>query len=227
MCGWLQRPVGAPGPTGWPLLLIPDLIDPRFRVSDDAVLIYHRVEWSEGVPCELFDVGASIEWISVRGESVEVGISSRAIVGAREVARSLLVVRARGQAEAFGERDQPGTPEVGSVTRQHSFVVTEDQVRTFAVLARARHRLHDDVNYAQKQGFPNVLVQGVVLLLHQLHVAEPAATGRAEMWFKRPVPAGSIVEVCRNGADPEYWVLRLAGSPEPSAIARLAAAPEV
>ena len=223
VCGWLRRPVRAPGTTGWPLILIPDVIDCRFRVPGDAVLIYHRVEWSEGIPPEVFDVGAAIEWISVRGRSVELGMSSRAIVGGRDVARSLLVVRAEGQAEAFGQRDVPAAPKVGPVVRHDSFVVTEEQVRTFAALAGAHHRLHDDALYAQKLGFPTVLVQGVVLLLNQLHVAGSVPDGRVEMWFKRPVPAGSIVEICRSEEDPELWVLRLAASPEASAIGRLVA----
>lgn len=225
VCAWLQRPVGAAGTIGWPFILVPDVIDCRFRAPDEAVLVYHRVEWVETVPCEPFDIGASVEWTSIRGRSVELGTSSHALLRGREVARALLVTRAEGQGEPWGERDVPGLPNIGPVARHHSVVVTEDQVRTFATLAGKPHPLHDDVLYAQKSGFPTVLVQGVVLLVKLLQLAGPVSGGRVEMWFKRPVPAGSPLEICRSEMDAGLWVLRLVGAPEASVVARLEAGP--
>lgn len=220
-CWWLQRSVRAPGTAIWPLILVPELIDRRFRVSEEAVQIYHSVQWAEPVPSEPFDISASVEWISPRGSSVEFGMSSRAMVGGLEAARSLVVVRAEGRAEAFGERNVTGSPTVGSVLRQHSFVIGEDQVRTFAEFAGSRYRLHDDVRSAQQRGFPTVLVQGAFLLSSQLHYAAPASAGRAEMWFKKPVPAGCALEICRSEEDPDLWVFRLVASRDVAAIARL------
>jgi hypothetical protein len=221
LCRLLQCPSGRAATIAWPVLLVPELIDRRFAASENALQIYQRVEWADAVPDEPFQVGAWVEWASVRGPSVETGVGSRAVVDGRELARNLLVIRAEGSAEAFGEREVARPPRVGGRLRQRSFIITEEQVRQFGGLVGARYRIHDDVGYAQRLGFPNVLVQGVVLLLTQLHFAGLSAAGQAEMWFQRPVPAGSVLEVSRCGEDSNVWVLELVGSREVAAITRL------
>jgi hypothetical protein len=221
LCRLLQCPMGRAATIAWPVLLVPEIIDRRFAVSEKALQIYQRVEWADAVPDEPFQVGAWVEWASVRGPSVEAGLGSRAVVDGREVARNLLVIRAEGRADAFGERQVARPPSVGGKVRQRSFVITEEQVRHFGGLVGARYPIHDDVGYAQRLGFPNVLVQGVVLLLTQLHFAGQSFAGQAEMWFQRPVPVGSLLELSRCAENPNVWVLELVGSREVAAITRL------
>jgi hypothetical protein len=218
---WLERPPGEPVTLAWPVLLVPELIDRRFRVPDEALQIYQRVEWTQAVPASAFEVRAAVEWISARGGSVELGLSGSAMIGGQEIARNLLVVRAPGEAEPSGRRCVPKPPDVGTVRRRRSFVISEEQVRSFSALTGAHYRVHDDIRYARDHGFPSVLVQGVVLLISQLHFA--GSTG-AEMWFQRAVPAGSVLELCQDEDDTAVWVLRLLGTHEVAAITRLVSA---
>src|SRR5438132_1404860 len=50
LCLWLQSPIGELGNIGWPMVLIPEIIDSRYRLGDTALQVYQRVEWSGTVP---------------------------------------------------------------------------------------------------------------------------------------------------------------------------------
>ncbi len=54
LCLWLQSPIGALGNLGWPMVLIPEIIDSRYRLGDTALQVYQRVEWSGPVPRQQF-----------------------------------------------------------------------------------------------------------------------------------------------------------------------------
>ncbi len=41
------------------------------------------------------------------------------------------------------------------------------------------------------------------------------------MWFRRAVPAGSLLESCQSSTDPELWAMRLVGGGEVAAVARI------
>jgi hypothetical protein len=156
--------------------------------------------------------------VSSRDGSVEIGLASRA----GELAESVLVARTKGVAESWGERDLPTLPELGSSRRRRSLVVAEAQVRAFAELAGTKYPVNDDVVHAQRRGYPNVLVQGLVLFIFQIHVAGVGPSGQAEMWFRRPVPAGSLLELVQDHGDPAVWAFRFVGTGEVASVGRMA-----
>lgn len=221
LCLWLQCRIGSLGAIGWPMVLIPEVIDRRFRVWEDALQIYLRVTWSAPVPSDPFTVGAEVAWVSSKDGSLELGMRSRAVRDGEELATNLLVMRTRGEAESWGERDVPSMPDVGTLGRRRSLVIDEGQVRTFAELAGTKYPVHTDVRYAWERGFPNILVQGHVLAITQLHFAEIGTSGRAETWFRRPVPAASLLEVCRSQEDESVWAIRSVSTGDVAAVTRI------
>ncbi|HZQ77987.1 MAG TPA: hypothetical protein VFE55_11695 [Acidimicrobiia bacterium] len=229
LCLWLQSPIGALRTIGWPMILIPEIIDSRYRLGDSALQVYQRVEWFGAVPREPFTASGRIEWVSAQGGSCEAGIGTEAHLGGELLARSLLVARMAGELESYGRRGLPARPEVdaASLARRRTLVVDEGTIRHFAGLAGTRYPVHDDERYAWAQGYPAILVQGLLLFITQLHFsgAGAGATGRAEMWFRRAVPAGSLLESCQSTTDPTLWALRLIGGGEIAAITRIASSP--
>jgi hypothetical protein len=204
------------------MVLLPELVDRRFRLAEDSLQTYHRVTWGAEMPTTSFSVDSRVAWVSARNGSLELGLATRALAGEAELASSLLVARTTGTADSWGERDVPPAPDVGALSRRRSLVIDEHQVRRFAELAGTRYPIHDDLHYAWQKGYPNVLVQALVLLIIQLHVAGAGASGALEMWFRRAVPAGSLLELCRSDDDTAVWAFRLVGTGEVAAIARLA-----
>jgi hypothetical protein len=67
LCLWLQSPIGALGNLGWPMILIPEIVDSRYRLGDSALQVYQGVEWHGPVPRQPFDASGSVEWVSSRG----------------------------------------------------------------------------------------------------------------------------------------------------------------
>ena len=222
LCLYLQAPVGALGSIGWPMVLLPEVVDRRFRLAEDSLQTYHRVTWGAEMPTTSFTLDGRVAWVSCRNSSLELGLATRALAGETELGSSLLVARATGTAESWGDRDVPGLPDVGTLSRRRSMVIDEHQVRRFAELAGTRYPIHDDLHYAWQKGYPNVLVQALVLVIIQLHVAGAGPSGAVEMWFRRAVPAGSLLELCRSDDDPCLWAFRLVATGEVAAVARLA-----
>jgi len=224
LCLWLQSPIGALGNLGWPMVLIPEIIDSRYRLGDTAVQVYQRVEWFGPVPRGEFTAAGHVEWVSARGGSFEAGVATEARLGEERLARSLLVARMTGELESYGTRDLPSRPEVdpAALARRRTLVVDAGTIRHFADLAGTHYPVHEDERYAWGQGYPTILVQGLLLFITQLHYAGVGPTGRGEMWFRRIVPAGSLLESCQSTADPGLWALRLVGGGEIAAIARIA-----
>jgi hypothetical protein len=224
LCLWLQSPIGELGNIGWPMVLIPEIIDSRYRLGDTALQVYQRVEWSGTVPQREFTASAHVEWVSSQGGSFETGIATRARLGDEDLARSLLVARMAGPLESYGTRDLPARPDIDvtSLSRRRTLVVDEASIRHFAGLAGTRYPVHEDERYAWAQGYPTILVQGLLLFIIQLHYAGVGPTGRGEMWFRRAVPAGSLLESCQSTTEPSLWAMRLVGGGEIAAIARIA-----
>jgi hypothetical protein len=227
LCLWLQSPIGELGTIGWPMVLIPEIIDSRYRLGETALQVYQRVEWSGLVPRREFTASGHVEWVAARGGSLETGLATRAHLGDKDLARSLLVARMAGDLESYGVRDLPARPEidVASLSRRKTLVVDEGSIRHFADLAGTRYPIHDDERYAWAQGYPTILVQGLLLFIIQLYYAGVGPAGRAEMWFRRAVPAGSLLESCQSTTDPTLWAMRLVGGAEVAAIARIASFP--
>jgi len=224
LCLWLQSPIGALGNLGWPMVLIPEIIDSRYRMGDTALQVYQRVEWDGPVPRQAFTASGRVAWLSSRDGSFEAGLATRASVGDEELARSLLVARMDGDLDSYGERALPPRPEVDpeSLVRRRTMVVDEATIRHFATLAGTHYPIHENERYAWSQGHPTILVQGLLLFMTQLYFAGVGSTGRAEMWFRRAVPAGSLLESCQSSSDPEVWAIRLVGGGAIAAISRIA-----
>src|SRR6266550_7046794 len=226
LCLWLQSPIGALGTIGWPMVLIPEIVDSRYRLGETALQVYQRVEWDGPIPLGEFTASGHVEWVSGRAGSLETGVVTRARLGEKPLARSLLVARMPGEIESYGSRDLPARPQLdlASLSRRRTLVVDEGTIRHFADLAGTRYPIHDDERYAWAQGYPTILVQGLLLFITQLYYAGVGPSGRGEMWFRRAVPAGSLLESCQSTVDPALWALRLVGSGDVAAIARIAAA---
>lgn len=223
LCLWLQSPIGALGNIGWPMVLIPEVVDSRFRLGDTALQVYQRVEWSGPIPRGEFTASGRVEWVSARGGSFEAGLTTEARLGHHDLARSLLVARMAGDLESHGTRvlpDRPGVDEA-SLARRRTLVVDEATIRHFAGLAGTRYPIHEDEHYAWSRGYPTILVQGLLLFLTQLYYAGVGPIGRGEMWFRRAVPAGSLLESCQSTVDPTVWVMRMVGNQEIAAIGRI------
>lgn len=223
LCLWLQSPIGALGNLGWPMVLIPEIIDSRYRLGDSALQVYQGVEWHGPVPRQQFTASGSVEWVSGRGGSFETGLTTRARLGGEDLARSLLVARMAGDLESYGERGLPPRPEVdvAMLARRRTMVVDEATIRHFATLAGTHYPIHENEHYAWSQGYPTILVQGLLLFMTQVYFAGVGPTGQAEMWFRRAVPAGSLLESCQSTTDPELWAIRLVGGGEVAAVARI------
>jgi MaoC like domain len=224
LCLWMQSPIGELGPIGWPMCLIPEIIDSRYRLGDEALQVYQRVEWFGPVPRLEFTASAHVEWVSSLTGSFEAGVATEARLGDELLAQSLLVARMVGELESYGTRALPARPDldVASLSRRRTLVVDEASIRHFAGLAGTHYPVHEDQHYAWGQGYPTILVQGLLLFIIQLHYAGIGSTGRGEMWFRRAVPAGSLLESCQSTVDPTLWAMRLVGGGEVAAIARIA-----
>ena len=227
LCLWLRAPIGALGPLGWPMVLIPEIIDSRYRLGDDAVQVYQRVEWNQPVPRREFTATGHVEWLSSRDGTVETGVATEARLGDEPIARSLLVARMACDLESYGTRALPPRPPINeeSLYRRKTLVVDEATIRYFAELAGTRGPVHVDERYAWARGYPTILVQGLLLFMTQMFYAGVGPTGRGEMWFRRTVPAGSLLESCQSTEDPNLWALRLVGGGAVAAIARFSAEP--
>ena len=227
LCLWLQSPIGALRTIGWPMILIPEIIDSRYRFGASALQVYQRVEWFGPVPRQQFTASGRVEWVSAQSGSFETGIGTEAHLDGELLARSLLVARMTGDLESYGQRALPARPEVdrASFARRRTLVVDEGTIRHFAELAGTRYPIHDDERYAWAQGYPSILVQGLLLFMTQLYHAGAGPTGRGEMWFRRAVPAGSLLESCQSTADPSLWALRLVGGGDIAALTRITSSP--
>lgn len=223
LCLWLQSPIGALGNLGWPMVLIPEIIDSRYRLGDTALQVYQGVEWHGPVPRQTFTASGCVEWVSSRGGTFETGLSTTARVGDQKLARSLLVARMAGDLASYGERDLPDRPDLdeASLERRRTMVVDEATIRHFATLAGTHYPVHENEHYAWSQGYPTILVQGLLLFMTQLYYAGVGPTGKGEMWFRRAVPAGSLLESCQSTTDPQLWAIRLVGGGEVAAISRI------
>jgi acyl dehydratase len=222
LCAWLRRPVADVGAIGWPMLLVPEKIDEDLAAPAETLQVYHRVSWTAPVPRTPLALEARPVWVSGRGEWAEVGLASSARADGSLLAESLMVVRSHDGLESWGERERHERPEDAPTRRRLSFSVTEPDVATFARLAGTHYPVHDDVQYAWKLGYPNVLVQGLALMLIVMHAATVGDRGTAEMWFLAPVPAGSLLTLWQgvDGGD-EVWALRSTGQNQLAAVARI------
>jgi acyl dehydratase len=228
LCLWLQTPTTDPSPIVWPMLLIPEAVDRRFALPEDTLQVFHRVTWCTGLPSGELELSVRPAWVSARDGSYELGLVTTATaVGDTELlASSLMVVRTARPAEPWGERLLPRVPVVTEKERHRSLVIDRNQVDSFARLVGMKYPVHADVGYARQLGHPDVLVQGLLILLVEMHYLSPGQQGQIDVWFRGPVPVGSLVTVRSMGSDPVTSEFRLAGRDEPAAVSAVYRAPQ-
>lgn len=212
LCLWLQRPRSDVGPLAWPVLLLPDVAAPGHRAPEGALHVYERIEWHvPDVPEEL-ELGMSPRWTSVKGDTSEIGLATTADSDGKRVADGLMVMRVPGALAPFGERELPRPPDTSGLQRTLSLVLDEYDVDAYARLSGASYPLHVDPSAAQRAGYPNVLVQGMVLLTTVLYFAGMGPRGTVEAWFRAPVPAGAALVAHSGEVDgAAIWELRMPG----------------
>jgi acyl dehydratase len=206
------------------MVLIPEVIDRSLRMAPDAVGVFQRLTWESGVPRQGFDVAVETQWVSRLEDSFEVGILARAMVSGRTVAQNLTVLRMAGKASSWGEREIPPIPSeaVGApFTKRRSVVITEAEVRSFNRLAGTTYPAHDDRAAAWKRGYPDMIVQGALLVLAQMHIGGVPDRGETQMWFRSPVPVGSVLEVGRCETEESLWRFQMLGSAGVAAVGSL------
>lgn len=233
---WL-RPAGCgrPGVLGWALTLLPELVDPTLRLAEDSLQVFHGLRWSGDAPApgdarshRIFeapvDLGVETRWVTAHRGATEIGIATRASAGGAEVAESLLVARRPGFPDACcGARGFERAPDQPCDRWQRTLVLGEDDVRHFAALVGATYPIHDDPAYARQLGYPDVLIQGLLLCLAMLFEFAEAGAGRISVWFRRPVAAGTVLELCSGSGpgEPGLRAIRVGGSGEVAAIAHV------
>ena len=115
--------------------------------------------------------GLSVErrWVAAHRTSTEIGIATTASAGGDELAESLLIARRPGlPAGCWGTRAFERAPDGPCDRRLRTLVLEADDVRHFAGLVGGTYPIHDDPAYARALGYPDVLVQGLLLGLVML-----------------------------------------------------------
>lgn len=220
LCLWLGRPLADPGTIAWPMILIPELIDTRLRLADDTVQVYQRIRWDGPVSAGLLHLESAPEWVSERGGSAELAITTWASRDSHELARSLLVVRRSAAASPWGSRRLPPVPEPGPLRRKVSFVVSEAQVQDFGNLYGG---WHGGLTYPGRRPpsyDTDSVLPGHLLLLSALHYVSAPRCRAVEMWFRRPVSAGSALAYSEDTSQPGVAVFQLIASSETVAVLR-------
>jgi acyl dehydratase len=212
---WLQRPRGDLSPAAWLAFLQPEHLDSALRLPDGTLHLAAELRWA--MPATLGDFEVMIEpvWAVRHGRSTELAIDVHARRSGQDVASLRGVYRVPGDQEPFGERTGPPSPsEPVAQARSVRLTLDSAQVEAFASISDTGHPLHDDAGYAHQQGYPGVLVQGLLLAATVMHHAQPGPSGTARFWFHRPVSAGTLLRL--EGTEPEdgrsrWWVRKPTG----------------
>ena len=207
------------------MVLIPEIVDSRYRLGQTALQVYQRVEWSKPVPLREFSASGHVEWVSSRGGSFETGLTTEPASGTKHLARSLLVARMAGDLESYGQRGLPARPELDatSLVRRRTLVVDEATIRHFAMLAG--HALSRPRGRALRlgPGLPDDPGPGPAAL-HDAALLRRRRGGRAG---RDVVPAGGAGReparvLPEQPPTPSLWAMRLVGGGEVAAVARIA-----
>src|SRR2546428_13452637 len=70
LCLWMQSPIGELGTIGWPMVLIPEIIDSRYRLGATALQVYQRGEGFGAGPPRGFPPSGAGERAAGRGRGV-------------------------------------------------------------------------------------------------------------------------------------------------------------
>lgn len=223
---WLaQAPHQAPV-AAWPVILLPDFVAGAGTMPADSVELYQRVEWAGTVPAGRLEARVSPRWARSRGERTEYGLRAEVTVGGRRAAASLIVCLTRARIEAFGHPQPLSPPEPGELNPVRQLSIGEEEVREYSEAVRSFYPVTSRPTAAREMGFRSALVPGPMLTA--LHLAvEPALPGRGtvEVWFRRPITAGSAVAMCSGPAGSGIRGLRSIGATEPATVSRLRPAP--
>lgn len=193
---WLQRPAGDLGPAAWLVLLQPEHLDADFRLPEGTLQVAAVLEWQAPATDEPFEVVIEPVWASPRRESTEVAIDVRARRGGDDLARCRGIYRVPGDLDPFGEPVELHRPaEPTTEPRRLRLTLDEAQVEAFASVSNTHDRLHEDPGYAHQQGFPGVVVQGLLVAATVMHHTGTGASGTARFWFRRPVAAGTLLRL--------------------------------
>jgi hypothetical protein len=200
-------------------LLLPERIDGSLRLPPDALLTYQRVRWRNGgPPHEGCQRQAGALWSRAVGGATEVGLWSEAKSGADVVADSLLVVRHSGVSTDHGQPVLPDAPTVGRAVEADGFIISERETHEFVAEVDGWYTATTTTHEAHQRGFANIVVPGPLLLTTTFRRELLLDAGSAECWFRRTVPAGSMVTRRQAAAGlSELW---LAGRSRAAAVCR-------
>ncbi|MGE3621557.1 MAG: hypothetical protein AB7L84_13940 [Acidimicrobiia bacterium] len=190
----LGRSTGAPGAMPWAVLVFPTLAAPDLEPPRNVWEVYRRLEWDGPLSRGPLQVEVVPRYASVAGGSTEISAETRVVAASGATARSVTVLRVAGSTGAFGARDLPECAAVGPTERGSSLVFDEVSLDGFIALARLHHPAVDSETTAHGYGLQNRLVPSPLLMCAVLR-RDSAPSGRIDMWFRRPVPVGALVNI--------------------------------
>jgi acyl dehydratase len=208
VCQWFPCRAAECGPFVWPLLLVPRRIDPGSELQA-LWPIYLRVDWrTRAVPLRYV---ATMD-VSAAGDDDRATIVARAVEEgtARLLAEVHLVVTRSPLVHAVGHvrHDVPPSPAPSELVASHRrSVLSESEVRRFAEVVGVDASVHADQRVAWSSGFPNLVVPASLLLSEAIHRTPLPDAGSLSGWFRRPVPAGSAVDVRTHESEVTTLVL--------------------
>lgn len=222
---WLGPVPQRPGVVAWPVILLPDFVAGTGTMAPDSVELYQRVDWNGPVPLGDLVARVSPRWARLRKDRIEYGLSTEVIAEDRPVASSVIVCLTRSKVEPFGRSVLARPPDPGTLERGRQLTIGDQDVREYSEAVRSSYLVTSRATIAHEMGYRNILVPGPMLTAAHL-AAEPSLpdAGSVEVWFRRPVTAGSAMVMC-SAAGSGTRCFRPIGANEPATISRLGPLP--
>lgn len=226
VAAWLGQPAGAIGAIGWPVFLVPELLDQRLRLPDGSYYLYQSYRWEEGVPAGALTLSVQTEWANIHGDAIDVCVRTlaRGERGTATIAEGLAIARvpvgAVSEAVPFGDPLLPRQPKISLPLRsKKKFVISKREVADYGRLTGIASALHQDTSYARSLGYSDVLVQSDVLTLVIMNFAGLESFSGLQAWFLHPVAVGnSLTAAISANSKFHEWVVVQLGSSDPSVL---------
>jgi hypothetical protein len=218
---WLGRTMADPRVIAWPVVLLPDFLLGREAMPSDSVERYQRVEWEGPIPTDSFEAIIRHTWARSRGGRTEFQVECAAVVGGGVVASSRIVCLTRRVLPDAGHPDIPEAGEPGALVPKRPIVFGDDDIREFCEVSKSHYSVTSRTRDAQVLGFRNVLVPGPLLTIVHLSEANAGrARGSIDVWFRRPVTAGSHNTLYGPEHAGGLWAIRDVATGQPRTLAQ-------
>jgi hypothetical protein len=217
---WVGSRAGEPLWHPWPIVLLPEFLDPSWAMPWDTVQLYHRLTWNGPLPLGPFPATLRLEWIAPRRGKTELAVTTEVRNRGRLLASGLMVGMTDTRCTPFGRSALRGPPGVGDLEWRRDVIVTDAAVSDFTAISRTFYAVTSTAAEAQRLGYPNLLVPGVLLVLLHMAWADLGSAGQIETWLRRPITAGAAMQVCQSSDDRRIWALRSVANGSVATVSR-------